>query len=426
MKNNYILLLIFPAMALLSSCSGDNLKPTLASSDMLSAGTSVEVNGSASTGNVFNVEANCPWTVTSNVNWIHITSPEAGQGNGNQNIVFDVDANSRITSQTGQLTITTSNGVNYIVSVNQLAGDVQLTANPSSLNFTYEGGEQQLTVTSNTTWTATSSVSWLTINGSQELTVEGDQSLTIQAEANTYAVSQTGVITLSSVDKKKTISVSVTIDGCEPALAVTTPAPVSALGGNSSFSVSTNSTWEARIACSPTGNWARFQNGNQLFEGEPNANSQDLRITVDPNTTENERTINISLATTSENDNNKQETLTIKQAAGTRPNLSQHTVTDVSYNSATFSFTANTTTFDITECGVIYSEVEADVQAGTKVKAANVTEDVTLAIPNLKSNSTYYVCAYATNAVGVTYSDVISFTTGKIPGRDDNDIPEYE
>ncbi|MBO4801134.1 MAG: BACON domain-containing protein [Bacteroidaceae bacterium] len=411
----------------LTACDGDNLKPELASSDLLSTGSSIDVSGTGSTDNTISVEANCTWTVTSDVSWIHITSPSAGQGSGSQDVKFDVDASSLPTSQKGRLTIKTSDGVSRTITINQRAGDIRLLTNQESLYYTYNGNAQTLDVTCNTEWSASSSVSWLTIDGEREVTAEGNKSLTIAVQTNNDPDGRNGVITLKDVDNSKIITVTVNQGGKTPILTVTSPNNVSALGGTSSFSVSSNFTWTASIVeRNPAGltPWARFQNGQDIFNGQASNDAQQMEITVDANTTEDVRTIKIKVETTSELGNNKTEERTITQEAGTRPTLTVPEKVEVTHNSATFSFTATSTTFDITDCGITYSTVEGNAKTGTRIQANAAGGDVTITMSNLEKSTTYYFCAYATNAVGTTTSDVISFTTGSTPGREGNETPD--
>ena len=108
----YSILMMLPLVtAILTSCSGDNLEAEIVSSDRLAAGTRIDVSGEASTGYVIPVEANCSWTVTTDVNWITITQPSAGRGNGSESVVFDVAASTSPAIQTGTMTIKTGSGI---------------------------------------------------------------------------------------------------------------------------------------------------------------------------------------------------------------------------------------------------------------------------------------------------------------------------
>ena len=69
----------------------------------------------------------------------------------------------------------------------------------------------------------------------------------------------------------------------------------------------------------------------------------------------------------------------------------------------------------VTERGVVYSSTDATPTIGESgvTKDANGTGTGTFSksITGLSGNTTYYVCAYATNSAGTSYGTVVSFTT---------------
>lgn len=414
-----------------TACGGDNTMAE-ASSEYITVGTTIDISGAASTGNSLAVQANCTWVVVSDVDWIHITSPSGGHGNGNQNIVFNADASPRPESRTGHLTITTPGGIKRTVDVVQRKGDVTLSPNMESLFFDYRGGDQTIEVTSNTQWTATSSVSWLKINGQTEVSLEGYQSIQIHANANDAGDAVKGVITLKDQDGTKIVLINVELGGKNANLKATILEgnDVPAAGGTKILNILSNFNWSASITLQPAGNWARFKSGEATLDGQAASEAQNVELTVDPNTTEQEREISIKVETTSEGGVNKTETVTITQAAGTRPTVSTPADADIEAtgSSVTFKFTAATTSLEITELGAIYSTSQTEVKnyQGTTFKAAGNSGQVTLTVTGLTSSTTYYFRVYASNGVGEgkTYSGVISATTQSAPGRDDNKVPD--
>ena len=415
-----------------TACGGDNTMAE-ASSEYITVGTTIDISGAASTGNSLAVQANCTWVVVSDVDWIHITSPSGGHGNGNQNIVFNADASPRPESRTGHLTITTPGGIQRTVDVVQRKGDVTLSSNLESLFFDYRGGDQTIEVTSNTQWTATSSVSWLKINGQPEVNLEGYQSIQIHANENTAGDAVKGVITLKDQDGTKIVLINVELGGKNANLKATILEgnDVPAAGGTKILNILSNFNWSASITLQPAGNWARFKSGEATLDGQAASEAQNVELTVEPNTTEQEREISIKVETTSEGGVNKTETVTITQAAGTRPTVSTPADADIEAtgSSVTFKFTASTTSLEITELGAIYSTSQDDLAdeknpQGTPFKVAGNSGQVTLTVTGLTSSTTYYFRVYAMNGVGKTYSGVISATTQSAPGRDDNKVPD--
>lgn len=416
-------------LMLFSACSGDNLDAEIISTDLLSAGTVVDVSGDASTDNAISVDANCTWRVTSDASWIKIVKPNAGMGSGSQNLTFDVEASSLSTGRTGHLTITTSGNVKRIVTVTQRAGNIRLQASSVSLYESYTGGDQIVEVSSNSQWTATSSVSWITINNQQSVTMDGDQSLAIHLNTNNNPEGMGGTITITDVDHKvEPVTINVEIGGRTPTLVVTPANDVEAMGGISTFAVESNFTWTASIdewQPASTTQWALFAGNEPIISGSANSGGQQVTVEIDPNPTLTERTVRIVVRTTSDmGSNNKTSQLTIHQAAATLPVVYTPSTTSVGMNEVSLAFVTTSTTFPVSECGILYSTDESAVRSGVRVAGELNGQDAVTTLSNLQSGTTYYACAYSLNAVGtIVYSNVISFRTRLTPGRDGNPVP---
>ena len=425
----YSIVMMLPIIAaVMTACSGDNLEADVVSGDHLAAGTVINVSGEASKDHVIPVEANCAWTVTTDVNWITITQPAAGRGSGSQNILFDVAASTIPTTQTGTITIKTGDGIERIVTVNQRPGAIVVVPSPASMFFIYEGGTQTLEVYSNSQWTATSSIDWLTINDGQSVNGEGDQQLTIRAKENTNSDAIIGAITLTDVDHKTDpVTVYVQVGGRTPKLQLTPANEVSAAGGIASFGVISNFYWQATVtSLSPAGewNWTRFVDNDQLaMYGSPNSEPVDATMEFDPNPSLEERVVTIVVWTDSPIGNNVNQTIQIKQRGATMPVVYLPHTTNIKMDEATLTFSATSEALPITACGVLYAEDPHMVDQGSRAVGTLNGEEATVTIPNLHSGTTYYVKAFATTAVGTSYSETMSFTTRLTPGRDDNQTP---
>ena len=409
-------------LCMLTACSGDNQEAPIVSADLLVIGKSIEVSGGASQDTV-RVEANGEWSVTTQTSWIHIISPRTGRGSGSQDLIFDVDASTLATSQTGQLTLNTADGIQRIITVTQRAGDIIIDPIPTDKEFQYDGGEFTLTVKSNVTWTAKSSENWLTINNTREVTFNGNQDLNIRAERNTGSGAQTGTITFNDEDNRKTVIVMVKVHSMEPSLDswLNTNDSVPAIGGERTIYVRSNYDWIVRIEDAP---WIYFDGELNFFQGTSNSTALGVHMNIEPNTTDRPKSATLTIKMIS---NSTQNTLTINQSAGTRPEIQNVAYQDTTHTSATVSFRYSTSTFPVTECGVRYSTSESGVRDGAKVTGSSENGMSTVKLTGLMPNTRYYVCAYATNVVGTTFSnEVIHFMTRRVPGQDDNEIPDLE
>lgn len=411
----------------LASCSSESIEADVVSGEKLVVGTTIDVSGSASADNTIPVEANCGWQVKSDVSWITVTKPEAGLGNGSGNVVFDVAESLLSTDQTGHLTITTDGGMPRIITVTQRAGKIWLQATPSTLFFTYDGGEQRMQVTCNSSYTVTSSAGWLKVDGESILTAEGDRTFTVRADPNPNPDGMTAVITIADIHHKvEQSTIPVEIGGKSTMLTVTATSNVAPTGGVVTFGVESNFQWEANITrLEPQGDelWAAFDNGLQHQEGEPASEPIPVQVKVAPNTSETERLITILIQTKSIIGDNKRHELTIRQEGGTRPVVYTPHATSVGMTDATLTFVTTSSTFGVKERGILYSTNPDAVHEGTLIKGALTGDEAATVLTGLNPGTTYYVCGFARNDVGTTYSGTTSFKTRLTPGRDNNPTP---
>lgn len=68
-------------------------------------------------------------------------------------IAITVPANQGITSLSKQITVTAAGGQTSNCTLTQAAGDASLSIDPTTIDLTWEGAAQSITVTSNTSWT---------------------------------------------------------------------------------------------------------------------------------------------------------------------------------------------------------------------------------------------------------------------------------
>ncbi len=191
--------------------------------------TATTVSAAGGTGNVAVTasDAACPWTATSNVAWITITSGATGTGNGT--VGYSVAANTgpertgtaTIAGQT--FTVTQANGCTYSI-------------NPTSANIAAGGGTGNVTVTASDTacpWTATSNVSWITITSGA--TGTGNGTVGYSVAANT-GIERTGTATIAG----QTFTVT-QANGCTYSINPTS-ANVAAGGGTGNVTVTASNT----------------------------------------------------------------------------------------------------------------------------------------------------------------------------------------
>jgi len=155
-----------------------------------------------------------------------------------------------------------------------------LTIAPGSLNFNASGGNQQLSLQSNFSWSAATNANWLNLNPNTGSGGNSPQSVTVTSSPNNGAESRSATITFASGNLTETITVT---QAAAPALTVTPNKlnfPVA--GGNQQLSVQGNVAWTASgnagwIDISPAnGNG----NGTVTIRGSENTGAQPRNATI--------------------------------------------------------------------------------------------------------------------------------------------------
>lgn len=106
------------------------------------------------------------------------------------------------------------------------------------------------------------------------------------------------------------------------------------------------------------------------------------------------------------------EEFIFKTLEATLPIVYTNSVLDISQTTANIGCKVlETGNIVITERGVCWSTTNNPAIDGTKIKNTKGGETYNCYLMALHPSTTYYACAYATNELGTTYGDVLSFTT---------------
>ena len=161
----------------------------------------IEVEAAGGTIEV-SVTSNIGYHATSSVDWIHAMETKATQ---TKSLWFIADANTSSEPRSGVIVICNDNDVCIPVTVNQAAGKASLSISVSSMEFGYEGGENQVTVTSNADWTSECSADWCYVTPSSE---SGDCDVKVVVNANTEKKSRSTTVTFKTEESHKTLTIS--------------------------------------------------------------------------------------------------------------------------------------------------------------------------------------------------------------------------
>lgn len=406
MKQNILLILIC-SLAFVA-CGGGGGNTPYSGSEYLNV-KDIDIPGGNTTATLtIQASDNCEWTITWSDSWIRSITPSKDRGTKNVSVTVDINPSST-QSRTATIIVKNANGsITRSVTIKQLANSEQLSVSPTSINFTTEGGSQEVTVTGNTHWTITGKANWLKL--SRE---EGDNngSVTVTAEPNTTSSPRDAVLTFTG-NNGLSQPLKVTQEAYETEFYVTTPANLTAgapassvsigIAGNANWVVSSNKEWAMPDVTSGQG-------------------ERTIEVKLTDNTDKEPRKAEITITATGKTP----VIVSIEQAAATLPEVGTLALVEGSIGKyeASLSFSV-TSVFPITACGLCYSETEKMPTTADILMPVEESTDA-IKITGLSSGGTYYVRAYATSAIGTAYSpNVVTVTTpGGDPDRDDNPLP---
>ncbi len=281
-----------------------------------------------------------------------------------------------------------------------------LAVSTSSITFESAASQQTVNVTANCDWKVSCSASWLTIN---PMSGNANAQLTLSAQENTVTARE-ATITVTGGGFTRTISV--TQKGADLKLSVS-PMTITFeyKAEEKTIAITSNSSWTV----TSDQDWCTVSKSS-------GSNNENITVKVTQNNSADKRTANVKISC-----GNKTETLAITQNGGSLPVVSKLSYSDVTFSEASCTFEVSSEEA-ITECGVCYSATNQtpttnDSKSVSSTGVSSTSKSVKLS--NLTKKTTYYVRAYATSAIGTSYSDVKTFTTKGAPEEDDNGKPSY-
>jgi hypothetical protein len=241
-----------------------NLAPT--SITLGGGGTSASVNVDASAG--------CPWTASSNVAWLTITSGATGDGDGS--VQYSVSPNPTAFTRVGALTI---GGRGFSVTQSGNACNSTLSSLGVSIGPAASSVSVNVMAGDDCTWAAASNTPWIAVTGGS--TGAGSGAVTLGILENTTSTARNGLVSIAGR------SFMVTQSGaCDYSVS---PTSVSVGGGSSSATVwvltGTGCGWTAQSPVS----WATLNTTSGSGGGT-------VTITVAANTTTSPRSTTLNIA----------------------------------------------------------------------------------------------------------------------------------
>ena len=266
----------------LSACSSDEDASSKAAEELLNVERAVAF-GPTETSWEVKIIADCAWEVTAldNTGWQDLSvSPRSGEGNGI--LVLTTEQNHSSQDRTAVLTLSTKNGLQQKVTIQQTRSGADLSINQDFFEFSDATSTQTLTVNCNTDWEilgvsdmVDGGTHWLKIG---QLSGSGDAQVPITVEecfddADRYAILLISAGNLGdnifsiTVKQNGKEFITMALDASEQTFTAT--------GGTKKVKVWSNGAWSAAI---PSGiSWVSITPTAGIGDGE-------ITITCDPYT----------------------------------------------------------------------------------------------------------------------------------------------
>lgn len=151
----------------------------------------------------FTVTSNTSWTVNGARSWCYVS---VTQGNGNKEVIVEIEKNTTKEERTCRLTISTNDGLSQTVNITQEAAETTLTVSPSNITFSGESGvKDEISITTNGHWTISNIPDWINIPSSGD----GDTKCKIETvSANDTDEDRTAELCVSADNKSTTLRVT--------------------------------------------------------------------------------------------------------------------------------------------------------------------------------------------------------------------------
>ena len=231
---------------------------------------------------MLNVTSNTDWVITKDAEWITLDSDK---GKGLATIAAGVTENTSLTSRTGSITVSTSDGsVKKTVSVRQSGADVVFSVDKNEHSVAAAGGDFTVKVTHNIGYKINSQPEW--VKQPDKANSGNVDTYTFTAEANTATEAREGIIVFCN-DNNECVPVTVKQAGANATLSVS-PAELTFTANTESKSldVTSNTAWTAASGAS----WAKLNKTN----GSGNAQ---IAVTAEENTAITQRSATITIKT---------------------------------------------------------------------------------------------------------------------------------
>ena len=282
LKQSFCLLFL---LLLFATCSGGDTSNSPTSTKDYIKAYDVTIKGNETQASL-QVLSNCSWTITENIEWLNV-NPTQGSNNQIVTLTTTGDNPSATTERQGILTITSTGGVNCVVTVKQEVASEMLRVSPVTCTFGADIETQRVYVETNTGWKVVSLPEWISLDRANG---NGPANINVTVKANT-GDTRSDDITINSSNNKLSTFIHVTQTGKNITLNLS-PSTLTANpeGDTQTLSVTCNANWTA--TCNQS--WA------QLDKSSGNGDAT-LTLTINRNASGSSRSAIVTITSGSLN-----------------------------------------------------------------------------------------------------------------------------
>lgn len=190
------------------------------------------------------IESNLTWTLSESLSFVSLSATS-----GSNNRIIDVicQSNTSAAKRTGTITLSGTGVPTKTINITQNAAAPQLLVSPKNLIFDQSGGNQNLSISSNTSWTIIENLSYLSVN---QISGTNNVNIIVSCQSNTSSTPRSGVIKVATLGLDTQI-INISQTGATTLLNVT-PASMTfnALGGTQKGLITSNTSWEVQESLS--------------------------------------------------------------------------------------------------------------------------------------------------------------------------------
>ncbi|MFZ4427117.1 MAG: BACON domain-containing protein [Saprospiraceae bacterium] len=184
-----------------------------------------------------NITSNTSWFLSESLDWLSLSTTS---GNNNGTVVVTSNTNPVNSVRSGTITVSGAGVVSQTVTVSQSGNSLFLTLSTNSMSFVAGGGNNNFTITSNTSWNVSPSATWVTVSPASG---NNNGTIAVTCAANTTTSARTSNISIWGTGVATQL-ITITQEAQAPFVNVSpTTLDYNAPGGSLSVAVTSNTVW---------------------------------------------------------------------------------------------------------------------------------------------------------------------------------------